>query len=91
MSEQPWYVTFFGESYLELYEAAVLPERTDKETALILERLSLPPGSGILDLCCGHGRHSIRLAARGFRVTGQDLSEVFLAKAKADPSMPAGT
>ncbi len=43
--------------------------------------LSLPPGSEILDLCCGHGRCAIPLATRGYRVTDQDLSTFLLKKA----------
>lgn len=50
----------------------------------IIERLGLPRGSGILDLCCGHGRHAVALAERGYRTTGQDLSAFFLEKAEAD-------
>jgi 2-polyprenyl-3-methyl-5-hydroxy-6-metoxy-1,4-benzoquinol methylase len=83
MSEQPWYVEFFGEDYLRIYEPILTPERTAQEIAFIVERLGLAPGSKILDLCCGHGRHSIPLAGLGYQVTGQDLSQVFLDKAKA--------
>lgn len=84
MSEQPWYVEFFGEDYLRMYTPLLTPERTEEEVAFVVERLGLPPGSAILDLCCGHGRHSIPLAQRGYQVTGLDLSQVFLAKAQAD-------
>ena len=46
--------------------------------------LELPDGAEVLDLCCGHGRHAIPLAARGYRMTGYDLSNVFLERARAD-------
>jgi SAM-dependent methyltransferase len=36
----------------------------------------------ILDLGCGRGRHSITLAERGYRVTGIDLSEEAIKKAR---------
>jgi SAM-dependent methyltransferase len=48
----------------------------------VLELLGLPAGAKILDLCCGHGRHAIPLAQRGYGVTGLDLSEVFLRYAR---------
>lgn len=84
MVEDRWYVDFFDEDYLSIYEPGLTAERTEQETDEIVKRLGLPPGSAILDLCCGHGRHAIALGGRGYRVTGQDLSEVFLNKARAD-------
>ena len=51
------------------------------EVDQILARLELPPGSAVLDLCCGVGRHSLELARRGFRVTGVDRNEKFLRQA----------
>jgi SAM-dependent methyltransferase len=48
----------------------------------VVERLALEPGARILDLACGHGRHALELARRGFRVTGLDLSEPSLAEAR---------
>ena len=41
----------------------------------------LPPGSAI-DLAAGEGRNAIWLAARGWKVTAVDFSEVALAKAR---------
>jgi len=37
----------------------------------------------VLDLCCGPGRCSLALAARGFQVTGVDLTKFLLDKARA--------
>lgn len=45
----------------------------------ILERC---PGREALDIACGEGRNSIFLARRGFRVTGLDISETGIAKAR---------
>ena len=81
MSETPWYRTFFGEDYLRIY-TFLTPERTEREVDGIVKLLGLEGGEAILDLCCGHGRHSVALAKRGYRVTGQDLSEVFLRHAR---------
>jgi SAM-dependent methyltransferase len=60
------------------------PDRTQREVDGIVNLLALPQGSSILDLCCGHGRHAIPLAQRGYKVTGQDLSEVFLHEAEKE-------
>ncbi|MBI3973420.1 MAG: class I SAM-dependent methyltransferase [Chloroflexi bacterium] len=83
--ERPWYETFFGEDYLRIYDPFLPPERTAQEVDGIVRLLGaagLAEGSAILDLACGHGRHAVPLAQRGYRVTGQDLSEVFLRRAE---------
>lgn len=80
----PWYKTFFGEDYLHIYEPVLTPDRTRREVDGIVNLLALPEGSSILDLCCGHGRHAIPLAQRGYQVTGQDLSDVFLREAEKE-------
>jgi SAM-dependent methyltransferase len=77
-----WYKTYFGEDYLHHIEPVLTSERTQREVDGIVNLLALPQESSILDLCCGHGRHAIPLAQRGYRMTGQDLSEVFLRKAE---------
>jgi SAM-dependent methyltransferase len=80
----PWYTTFFDEEYFTIYERRVSPEYTQREVDGVVSLLGLQPGARVLDLCCGHGRHSIELARRGHDVTGQDLSEVFLRRAERD-------
>jgi SAM-dependent methyltransferase len=83
MGDAPWYTTLFGEDYWRIY-SHLTPERTVQEVEGTVNLLALPPGSAILDLCCGHGRHTIPLAERGYRMTGLDLSEIFLRRARAD-------
>ena len=84
MTDTPWYKTFFGEDYLHLYEPVLTSDRTQRDVEGIVNLLALPQGSSILDLCCGHGRHAIPLAQQGYKVTGQDLSEVFLREAEKE-------
>src|SRR5262245_54230170 len=75
----------FDEDYLYFYEATrVTDERSDAETELICRLLDLEPGMRVLDLACGHGRISNRLAARGFEVTGLDATPMFLDLARRD-------
>ena len=86
-SQAPWYETFFGEDYLRIYAPLLPPERTAREVegiVRLLEQLGVPAGGAMLDLACGHGRHAIALAQRGYRVTGQDLSRHFLRRAEED-------
>lgn len=73
----PWYRKVFGEDYLKIY-----PHRNGPEASLhvdfAIEKLHLLSGQRVLDLGCGNGRHSIRLAEKGLRVVGLDLSNFLL-------------
>ena len=69
-----WYVDFFRSDYLNVYGHMFTEERAEKESAFVASVLDLKPGSSVLDLCCGQGRHSVNLAKRGFKVTGLDLN-----------------
>jgi SAM-dependent methyltransferase len=80
----PWYIDLFNEDYLRYFTTGLTPELTAKEVDFIIETLGLPRRGQILDLCCGHGRHTIELARRGYRTTGLDLSVPFLKKADID-------
>ncbi|HEV2871506.1 MAG TPA: class I SAM-dependent methyltransferase [Actinomycetota bacterium] len=58
-------------------------ERTAAEVNGVVGQLGLAPGTRLLDLCCGPGRHAVPLAQLGYRVTGLDLSRPLLARAAA--------
>jgi SAM-dependent methyltransferase len=57
---------------------------TDQEVAFLVEALGLGPGSRVLDVGCGPGRHAYALARAGVEVVGVDISERFVALAQAD-------
>lgn len=78
-----WYADFFTELPNEFWRRVVPPEATAAEVAFIEEQLALAPGSRVLDVPCGSGRHALALAARGHHVTGVDISAEALAYARA--------
>ncbi|EMR07237.1 Cypemycin methyltransferase [Bhargavaea cecembensis DSE10] len=53
----------------------------DADTRFILGHLP-PPGSAVIDLACGTGRISIPVADAGYEVTGVDLHEGMLERAR---------
>jgi SAM-dependent methyltransferase len=61
------------------------PEHTNLDISAIQARLPLDHFSRILDLCCGPGRHTARLAELGYRVTGidRDPGAISLAQRRA--------
>ena len=73
--QQPWFKDWFNSPYYhQLYF-----NRDEQEAAAFIDKLidylKPAPGSTMLDIACGKGRHSIQLAGKGFDVTGIDLSE----------------
>lgn len=80
--QQTWFKDWFNSPYYhQLYF-----NRDDKEAEAFIDKLinylKPPPGSTMLDVACGKGRHSIHLANKvclpdrqGFDVTGIDLSD----------------
>ena len=83
MSAVPWFKNWFNSPYYhQLYF-----HRDQAEAALFIERLIThlqpPQNAEMLDVACGKGRHSILLAAKGFNVTGIDISEDSIKEAKA--------
>jgi SAM-dependent methyltransferase len=58
-------------------------ESAAREVDQLIELLDLPPGSKVLDLCCGVGRHSLEFARRGFEVTGFDITQRYIEQGKA--------
>lgn len=75
-----WWESFFDEKYLRWWQWA--EERTAPDVDFVTDVLELKVEDRILDLCCGHGRHSIELARRGLHVTGFDQSGYLLSVAR---------
>ena len=64
--------SFFHGYYKEIWRQ-IFPEKTSlAEVDYILEEGNLKPGSSVLDIMCGYGRHSLELAKRGLKVTAID-------------------
>jgi cyclopropane fatty-acyl-phospholipid synthase-like methyltransferase len=71
----------FFDGHAPSYLQNSFTRNTIAEADFLVELLDLPPGSAILDMGCGAGRHSVELARRGYRLTGVDLSAGMLAEA----------
>jgi SAM-dependent methyltransferase len=71
------------ELYLPFLEHA--EERAQAEAGILADlfgRFGVPEGGKVLDVACGTGRLAIPLARRGYRVTGIDLSPLYIDKAR---------
>lgn len=81
-----WWSKIFNSLYLKTDGDVVDDlEITKVEVDMFLEILNIPKDAKILDLCCGHGRHSLELARRGFQnVEGLDRSRYLIQKARAE-------
>ena len=79
-----WWKTLFDELYLLTDSRSVMdPEVTRREIELVCELLPIKPGQRLLDLCGGHGRHSLELARqRQVQCTVFDYSSVLLEKGR---------
>lgn len=76
-----WYETLF-ENYAEKYDKEVYTLGTIGECDFIEREFNFDKSLKILDVGCGTGRHSIELTKRGYHVTGVDLSESQLTRAR---------
>jgi len=65
--DRDWWKTLFDEVYLLTDARSVCDDDISRREAdMICDLLGARPADRILDLCGGHGRHSIELAARGY-------------------------
>jgi SAM-dependent methyltransferase len=89
-TDKPWReefdfdAVFDVDDYMYFYGEQLTDERTDAEVGALVRLLELDSPKKILDLACGFGRHSNRLAALGHKMTGVDLTPGFLEIARRD-------
>lgn len=79
MMSGDWTQDYFDDTYRRLFLETVDPARTRQQVQCLLVLCPLLPGSTILDVGCGIGRHSLVFAALGFRVTGVDFNSRYVA------------
>lgn len=75
---------FEPSDYLYFYEDVLTEAQTNKEVEFLERELKLNFAMEILDLACGHGRHTNKLAEKGYKVTGVDNNQGFLDLAKQE-------
>ena len=79
-----WWRTLFDGVYLVTDARSVCDDDlTRKETAIFIDMLGLQPGARVLDLCGGHGRHSIELAQKGMVSSVVDYSDFLIEHGQA--------
>lgn len=81
MRKKQWYEALF-ENYGKKYDNESFTQGTSGECDFIEKELNYDKSLRILDVGCGTGRHTIELTKRGYYVTGIDLSESQLKRAR---------
>jgi ubiquinone/menaquinone biosynthesis C-methylase UbiE len=81
MITKQWYEALF-ENYAQKYDKECFVQGTLGECDFIEQEIAHDKAGKILDIGCGTGRHSIELTKRRYQVTGVDLSDSQLKRAK---------
>jgi 2-polyprenyl-3-methyl-5-hydroxy-6-metoxy-1,4-benzoquinol methylase len=76
-----WYESLF-ENYGQKYDNESFAQGTWGECDFIESEINYKKEIKIIDIGCGTGRHSIELKKRGYSITGIDLSESMLERAR---------
>ena len=74
MTEKEWFEEWFDSPYYHILYKNRDSKEAENFLNNLISRLPMQPGSKVLDVACGKGRHSIFLNKMGFEVTGFDLS-----------------
>jgi len=76
-----WYESLF-ENYARKYDKEPFVQGTIGECDFIEQEINRDKSLKVIDIGCGTGRHAIELTKRGYNVTGVDLSEDQIKRAK---------
>ena len=74
--------SYFDGYYKDIWRTIIPDELTVKEVDFMLPYFNLQPGSKVLDLMCGYGRHAIALAKKGINVTAVDNLDDYIDEIK---------
>ncbi|MFZ4785712.1 MAG: class I SAM-dependent methyltransferase [Flavobacteriales bacterium] len=78
-----WFESWFDSPYYKMLYSHRSASEAELFIINLLAHIQLPPGSHVLDLACGRGRHSLQMHKAGYNVLGIDLSKESIAEAKA--------
>ncbi len=76
--------TFQVDDYMYFYSQMLTDEISGRDVDFLVEQIPVNPSDHILDIPCGFGRHSNRLARHAASVTGVDIQEGFIDIARKD-------
>lgn len=79
-STNHWWKSFYDEVMQSVLEDQTT-EQISRDVSVMIASGNLQPGEAVFDQCCGLGQHSIELAKQGYRVSGVDQSEQYIASA----------
>jgi 2-polyprenyl-3-methyl-5-hydroxy-6-metoxy-1,4-benzoquinol methylase len=79
--KKQWYQTLF-DNFAKQYDQEEFTQGTKGECDFLEKEFNFNKGLKILDVGCGTGRHCIELTKRGYNLTGVDLSESQLKRAR---------
>ncbi len=82
MSAIEWFRLWFSSPYYDTLYVNRNDEEAEKTIKTFIEYLNMTKGVYVLDVACGKGRHSRAFAAKGFDVTGIDISASSIIEAK---------
>ena len=73
---------YFDGTYKNIWKEMMPQEFSTREVEFILNYFKLQPGMNVLDMMCGHGRHTIPLAQQGISVTAVDNLNEYIEEIK---------
>lgn len=82
---------FFDGHYKDIWKTIIPAELTVKEVDFMVPHFNLQPGSRVLDLMCGYGRHALALGRKGIAVTAVDNLQAYIDEVRstaADEQLP---
>jgi SAM-dependent methyltransferase len=64
--------SYFDGYYKDIWRSIIPTGLTERETEFMIQYFQLSPGTKVLDLMCGYGRHTLALARQGIEVIAVD-------------------